>query len=84
MTSSRRRRRLGRTLVFAGVVLWIPELYFVWALLRALFTPIRASNGQLAQIHLHLNGSAWAASIGWTGLCWVLIGWGMWVVKRSK
>jgi hypothetical protein len=64
-------------LVFVGVGLWIPELYVIWVLLRTLFMPIRAPSGQLAQIQVHLNGSAWAAMIGWTLLCWGLIGWGV-------
>ena len=80
----RGRRRLGRTLVFVGVALWIPELYIVWTLLYALFTPLRAPDGRLAQVHLNLNGSAWAALIGWTVLCWALIGSGIRVRRRSS
>ena len=83
MASSRGRRRLGRALVFIGVVLWIPELWLVWNLVTALFTPIRVS-GQLAQVHVNLNGSAWAAFIGWTVLCWALIGWGIRTIRRSQ
>jgi hypothetical protein len=79
----RGRRRLGRALVFAGVVLLIPELYFVWTLLVTLFTPIRAANGQMAQIHLQLNGSAWVTLIGWAAACALLIGWGLRIIRRG-
>lgn len=81
---SRGRRRLGRALVFIGVALWVPELYIGWVLLRTLFTPVRASNGQLAQIHIHLNPSAWGAMIGWTLICWGLIAWGVRVIRKSR
>jgi hypothetical protein len=73
----RKRRRLARLLVFLGVCLWIPELYYAWFLISTLLTPIRASNGQLVQMHMHLNGSAWALAIGWTLVSWLLIGLGI-------
>ncbi|HUO22952.1 MAG TPA: hypothetical protein VMU59_10600 [Caulobacteraceae bacterium] len=82
--TARGRRRWGRALIFVGVGLWIPELYLVWALLRTLFTPLRAANGQVAQLHLQLNGSAWAAIIGWTALCWLLIGWGVRTLRKAQ
>jgi hypothetical protein len=82
--AARGGRKLGRALVFAGVALWIPELYLVWTLLYALFTPVRAADGRLAQVHINLNGSAWAALIGWTALCWALIGWGLRMNMRGK
>jgi len=81
--ASRGRRRLGRALVFVGVVLWIPELYYVWFLLRTLFTPIRVPDGRLANVHIQMNGSAWALAIGWTVLCLALIGWGIRVIRKS-
>ena len=82
MATSRGRRRLGRALVFIGVCLWIPELWYVWNLFRALFTPIRV-NGQLAEVHINLNGTAWAAFIGWTAVCWALIGWGVHTFRKA-
>jgi hypothetical protein len=81
---SRGRRRLGRALVFIGAALWVPELYIIWVLLETLFTPLHGPGGQAAQIHIHLNPSAWAAMIGWTALCWGLIAWGVRVIRHSK
>ncbi len=82
MATQRGRRRLGRALVFVGVALWIPELWRVWTVLEVLFTPIHV-NGQLVQMHLNLNGSAWALLVGWALLCWALIGWGIRTIRRA-
>jgi len=80
----RGRRRLGRALIFVGVVSWIPELWIAWVIASTLFTPIRAPNGQVAHIQIHLNGSAWALGIVWTLLCWALMGWGVRILLKAS
>ena len=83
MATQRGRRRLGRALVFVGVALFIPELWRVWTVLAVLFTPIHVG-GQLVQMHLNLNGSAWALLVGWTLVCLALVGWGIRTIAKSR
>ena len=80
----RGRRRLGRALVFVGAALWVPELFIAWTLIETLITPLRAANGQVAQIHIHLNASAWVLAVLWTLTCWVLVGWGVRMIRKSR
>jgi hypothetical protein len=82
--ASRGRRRLGRALVFIGAALWVPELFIAWTLIDTLLTPLRAANGQIAQIHIHLNSSAWALGVLWTLICWALVGWGVRILLRNR
>ena len=81
--ASRGRRSLGRALVFIGAALWVPELFIAWTLIDTLLTPIRAANGQAAQIHIHLNPSAWVSAVLWTLVCWALVGWGVLMIRKS-
>ena len=82
--TDRGRRRLGRALVFFGAALWVPELFIAWTLIETLLTPLRAANGQLAQIHVHLNPSAWVAAVLWTLVCWGLVGWGARILLGNR
>jgi hypothetical protein len=82
--ASRGRRRLGRSLVLVGVVLAVPEFYYLWVLGGALFLSLHGPGGQAAQIHVHLNGSAWAMFIAWTVLWAVLVGWGVRLIRKSR
>ena len=79
----RGRRRLGRALIFIGVVLWIPELWIAWVLLDTLMTPIRGPNGEPVHIQIHLNPTAWLAGIGWTLLSWGLVAWGVRILRKN-
>jgi hypothetical protein len=81
--ASRARRRLGRALVFIGAALWVPELFIAWTLIHTVLTPIRAPNGQVAQIHVHLNASAWVVGVLWTLVCWGLVGWGVRILRKN-
>jgi len=81
---SRGRRRLGRALVFVGVAFAVLETYYLWVLIGSLFLSLRGPGGQMAQIHIHLNASAWAMVIGWAALCAVLIGWGVRLIRKSR
>ena len=80
-TPVRGRRRLGRALIFVGVMLWIPELYYAYVLLSTLLTPIRVG-GQRVHLTVHINPSAWVLAIGWTLVSWGLIAWGVWVLRK--
>jgi hypothetical protein len=82
--TARGRRRLGRALVFIGSALWVPELFIAWTLIETLLTPIRGPNGQAAQIHIHLNPSAWVVGVLWTVVCWALVGWGVRILLRNR
>jgi hypothetical protein len=82
--TARGRRRLGRALVFVGAALWVPELFIAWTLIDTLLTPLRAANGQVAQIHIRLNPSAWVAAVLWTVVCWGLVGWGVRMIRKSR
>jgi hypothetical protein len=71
-------------LIFVGVALWIPELWIAWVVITALFLPVTAPHTMAkAQMHVHLNASAWVLAIGWTALCWALAGRGVRLLLKS-
>jgi hypothetical protein len=81
---SRGRRRLGRALIFLGAALWVPELWIVWVVVQTLMTPIRGPHGQLAQVHVNLNASAWVVGGLWTLTCWALVGFGAGILLKNR
>jgi hypothetical protein len=81
---ARGSRRLGRALIFIGAALWVPELWIVWSLIDAMLTPIRGPGGQLVQVHVHLNLSAWVFGALWTLACWALVGFGVRILLKNR